>query len=320
MKKIIVFNILVSLFSCKEAIKNEDKLVVENTFEEIQFVEPEITNSKAVNSVNDLLGYWVGNFEADISSEKRDSIYNSDESEYSNNGYYIVNRKITYSIDEIKGDSIFGHSIVIGNISPFKGVFIQNHAAINIKAEEFKKTKTDGFFDMYILKKDTILDGNWTAYNPKAVKIAKRKCKLQKKMFVYDVENKLEFSFKNTDKSKAIKVTDTIDGEIEEYEDTEYFSTTNKVLEKNPSKELLDKDFVSNLTKADIYILRNSIFARHGFAFRDKQLRIYFENFDWYMPVFGDVKNDLTEIEKTNIDLLLRYEKNATEYYDTFGR
>ena len=76
----------------------------------------------------------------------------------------------------------------------------------------------------------------------------------------------------------------------------------------------------SAVTASKLKILRNSIFARHGFAFRDKQLRMYFEQFNWYMPVFGDVKDELTEIEKENIDLLLRYEKNAEEYYDTFGR
>lgn len=313
MKKIVAFSVLVSLFSCKEAIVNEEVLIAENTFEEIQFVEPEITNSKAVYSVNDLLGYWVGDFEADISNEKKDSL------EMENN-YNLVTRKITFSIDEIKGDSIFGHSIVVGNISPFKGLISQNDTSFNIKVDEFKKTKYDGLFKMVIKKNDTILNGNWSAYNSKDLKIAKRKYNLQKKMFVYDVENKLEYLFMDEGKSKPIKFTDTIDGEIEEYEDTEYFSTTQKVFEKNASKELLDKNFVSNLTKADIYILRNSIFARHGFAFRDKQLRIYFESFNWYMPVFGDVKNELSEIEKQNIDLLLRYEKNATEYYDTFGR
>jgi hypothetical protein len=316
MKKIITFSILISLFSCKEAIKNEPVLVAENSFEEIQFTEPEITNSKAVNSVEDLLGYWVGDFEADISKKEYDSIIDKHQEE----GNYIVYRKITFSIDEIKGDSIFGHSIVVGNISPFKGIILTDENSFKIKADEFKKTKYDGLFEMNIKINDTILDGNWSAYNSKDLKIAKRKCQLQKKMFVYNVENKIEYSFKNTDKSNPVKFTDTIDGEVEEYEDTEYFSTTEKVFEKNASKDLLDKDFVSNLTKADIFILRNSIFARHGFAFRDKQLRIYFESFDWYMPVFGDVKDDLTEIEKQNIDLLLRYEQNAAEYYDTFGR
>lgn len=316
MKKFFALSLIIFLFSCKEAIKNEEKLVVENTFDEIQFIKPEITNSKAVNSVEDLLGYWVGDFEADISTREYDSIIDK----HQEDGNYIVYRKITFSIDEVKGDSIFGHSIVVGNISPFRGIILTDENSFQIKVDEFKKTKYDGLFEIDIKRNDTILKGNWSAYNSKDLKIAKRKYQLQKKMFVYNVENKIEYSFKNTDKSNLVKFTDTIDGEVEEYEDTEYFSTTEKVFEKNASKDLLDKDFVSNLTKADIFILRNSIFARHGFAFRDKQLRIYFESFDWYMPVFGDVKDDLTEIEKKNIDLLLRYEKNAAEYYDTFGR
>lgn len=313
MKKFITFSILVSLFSCKEAIKNEPVLVAENTFEEIQFIEPEITNSKAVNSVEDLLGYWVGNFEADISEEKKEAIYQE-------NNYNLINRKITFSIDEIKGDSIFGHSITVGNISPFKGKISKIDNDFVIKVDEFKKTKYDGLFEMSIVKNDTLLKGNWAAYNPKELRVATRKFDLQKKIFEYNPNNKVNGIFINDDKSKTSKYKDTIDGEAFESEFEEYYTNTEKLYEKNASVELLDKNFVSNLTKADIYILRNSIFARHGFAFRDKQLRMYFEDYDWYMPVFGDVKDDLTEIEKQNIDLLLRYEQNATEYYDTFGR
>lgn len=313
MKKIIVLGILASFLSCKEAIKNEEVIVAENTFEEIQFVEPEITNSKAVNSVEDLLGYWVGDFEADISKEKRDSIYQE-------NNYNLINRKLTFSIDEIRGDSIFGHSVTAGNISPFKGNISKNNNNFVIKVDEFKKTKYDGFFEMSIVKKDTLLIGNWDAYNTKELRVATRKFELQKKNFEYNPNNKVDAVFINDDKFKTSKYRDTIDGKAFESEFDEYYTNSEKLYKKNASIELLEKDFVANLTKADIFILRNSIFARHGFAFRDKQLRIYFENFDWYMPVFGDVKDDLTEIETQNIDLLLRYEQNATEYYDTFGR
>lgn len=301
------------MVSCKEAIKNDVKFVAEQSFEEIQFVEPKVSNSLVVNNKEDLLGYWVGDFKADISEEKKDSIYQE-------NNYNLLNRKITFSIDEIKGDSIFGHSITAGNISLFKGVISQNESKFVIKADEFKKSKYDGLFEMNIIKNDSLLIGNWAAYNPKELKVATRKYNLQKKMFKYNPSNKVDEIFINDDKFKTSKYKDTIDGEAFESEFEEYFTNTEKLYEKNASVELLEKDFVSNLSKADIFILRNSIFARHGFAFRDKQLRMYFEEFDWYMPVFGDVKDELTEIEKQNIVLLLRYEQNAEEYYDTFGR
>ena len=299
--------------SCKEAIKNEKKFIAEQSFEEIQFVEPKVSNSLVVNSKEDLLGYWVGDFKADISEEKTDSIYQE-------KNYNLLNRKITFSIDEIKGDSIFGHSITAGNISQFKGLVYQNESEFVIKADEFKKSKYDGLFEMNISKNDSLLIGNWVAYNPKELKVATRKYQLQKKIFKYNPNNKVDEIFINDDKFNTLKYKDTIDCEVVENEFEEYFTNTEKLYEKNASIDELTSDFVSNLSKADIFILRNSIFARHGFAFRDKQLRMYFEQFDWYMPVFGDVKDELTEVEKRNIDLLLRYEQNAEEYYDTFGR
>lgn len=300
--------------SCQEAIKNEKKFVAEQSFEEIQFVEPKVSNNLVINRKEDLLGYWVGDFNANLSDEEMDTIY--DDEKYSN----LITRKITFSVDEIKGDSIIGHSISAGNISSFKGLIVENVSNFELKVDEFKKEKTDGSFSIQIEKTDSVMKGNWEAYKPTELKIYKRKFDLKKKLFVYDKEATLNNTFYNTDKSKSITITDTIDDEVEVYEDTEYFSTTQKLFEMNASNEELASEFVSNLSKADIFILRNSIFARHGFAFRDKQLRMYFEQFDWYMPVFGDVKDDLTELEKRNINLLLRYEQNAEEYYDTFGR
>lgn len=315
----ILYPLICAVFltiSCKEAIKNERKFIAEQSFEEIQFVEPKVNTSLVVNSKEDLLGYWVGNFNANLSDSELDSIYENESSSVN----YLY-RKITISIDEIKGDSIIGHSISVGNISPFKGLLVENTSNFEMKVDEYKKEKTDGNFVIRINKSDSIMKGDWVAYYPEEVKITSRIFNLKKKIFVYNKEQKIEMTFFNTDKSKEfVYTTDTVDGKIEEYIDTEYFSTTEKVFEKNASIDELTSDFVSNLTKADIFILRNSIFARHGFAFRDKQLRMYFEQFDWYMPVFGDVKEDLTEVEIKNIDLLLRYEQNAEEYYDTFGR
>ncbi|WP_396177047.1 YARHG domain-containing protein [Flavobacterium sp.] len=301
--------------SCKEAIKNEKKFVAKQSFEEIQFVEPKVSNSLVVNSKEDLLGYWVGDFNANLSDEEMDTIYGDEKN--SN----LITRKITFSIDEIKGDSIIGHSISAGYISPFKGVLFTNTSGFTIKVDEYKKAKTDGSFSIQIKKTDSVMKGNWEAYRHSELKIYKRNFDLKKKLFAYNKEQELDITFFDTDWSKEhIYAIDTIEGKVEEYIDNEYYATTEKLFEKNASNEELTSDFVSNLSKADIFILRNSIFARHGFAFRDKQLRMYFELFDWYMPVFGDVKDELTEIEKKNIDLLLRYEQNAEEYYDTFGR
>lgn len=311
--KLLVLLILV--VSCKEAIKNEVEFAEIQGFDEISFTKPKITNNIDVNSKDDLLGYWVGNFQANITQEEENTLYDS-----ISDAENILYRKITFSIDEIIDNTILGHSIVAGNISPFKGTLKEDNSFFIIEADEFNKTNSDGKFSIHIAKSDSILKGNWKAYHPQKVKIANRKFNLNKRFFVYDKNSKLGITFMNSEKFNSIELTDTIDNEVEVYEDVEFYSTTDKLFLKNPSVDLLSSDFVSNLTKADIFILRNSIFARHGFAFRDKQLRMYFESYNWYMPVFGDVKDELTNIEKINIDLLLRYEQNAMEYYDTFGR
>jgi pyridoxine 5'-phosphate synthase PdxJ len=73
--------------------------------------------------------------------------------------------------------------------------------------------------------------------------------------------------------------------------------------------------------KGDLEVLRNSIYARHGYSFRNRKMRYIFDNYtEWYMPVSLNVEKELTEIEKKNIDLLKRYENHAAKYYDEFGR
>ena len=74
------------------------------------------------------------------------------------------------------------------------------------------------------------------------------------------------------------------------------------------------------MKKGDLKIIRNTIYARHGYSFKNMPLRVFFDAQSWYIPMQIDIKSNLTRVEKENIKLLLRYEKNAVEYYDYFGR
>lgn len=82
---------------------------------------------------------------------------------------------------------------------------------------------------------------------------------------------------------------------------------------------LTTKD-VENLTRPELSILRNLVFARHGYTFQNAAYRNYFERYEWYTPYKKDIRNDLTEIEKKNTDKLKSYEKYASNAYDEFGR
>ena len=73
--------------------------------------------------------------------------------------------------------------------------------------------------------------------------------------------------------------------------------------------------------QGDLEVMRNSIYARHGYSFRNRRMRFLFDQLvDWYMPVSVNITGELTDLEKKNIDLLKRYEAHAEKYYDVFGR
>ncbi|MEP6676621.1 MAG: YARHG domain-containing protein [Ferruginibacter sp.] len=86
------------------------------------------------------------------------------------------------------------------------------------------------------------------------------------------------------------------------------------------SQKLLAEDDVANLIKSDLRLMRNSIYARHGYSFKMKDMRDEYDHEEWYIPVTTDVRNELTAIEKKNEVLLKRYEKYAADHYDDFGR
>jgi hypothetical protein len=86
------------------------------------------------------------------------------------------------------------------------------------------------------------------------------------------------------------------------------------------STKLLSTSDVENLDKQTLSYMRNEIFARHGFCFKKKDIRLMFEMEEWYVPNTVDIKNYLTEVETKNIKLIQRYEKYAVDYGDEFGR
>ena len=69
---------------------------------------------------------------------------------------------------------------------------------------------------------------------------------------------------------------------------------------------------LKNLTKEEVRIARNEIYARHGRKFDDKTLSNYFKQFDWYKPKIDpeDFKESmLNTYEVANRDLIIQYEK-----------
>lgn len=270
-----------------------------------------VTSRVTITEPADLIGNWVGMFEPHESLW--DQTEDFGESEYSS---FDLTNKINVSIDSLNDQKVFGHSVVAGNSRPFIGTYTFGNNSYSFDVREPGDDKEDGVFSFSIANNDTLMKGEWRAY--KAIKLPRRQYELKKKLFVYDPDISLsEFTrFEDFDKIK----TRIEEEEGETYESEVVYASTEDALKFNASNTLLKKEDVENLKKADLFIIRNSIFARHGYSFRQKAVRQYFDFQDWYIPVQADVRHELTDLEIKNIELLMRYEEHAEEYYDYFGR
>ena len=86
------------------------------------------------------------------------------------------------------------------------------------------------------------------------------------------------------------------------------------------STRYLEVPDVENLLPEQIEMIRNEIYARHGYSFQNLKIRRIFDAKDWYIPMSIDIRDELTEIEAHNIDLLYNYEEYYADYYDSYGR
>lgn len=83
----------------------------------------------------------------------------------------------------------------------------------------------------------------------------------------------------------------------------------------NSDTEYLTKSDLSGMSKSEINLAKNELYARHGRKFKSKELQEYFENKDWYVPKYSpkqwDKKGDsffFNKYEIKNRDLLKKYE------------
>jgi hypothetical protein len=332
MKKLICFIGVLFLFAqCANSIKNENAVVsqekgtelVVDTFKKVKAESLQNNNAETNDTVvleeKKLCGFWVGYFLPDLEEEEsgRKNVY------YGEGRSWRRENKINISIDKIEEEKVIGHTVVAGNDRPFKGTIKKENGIFYFEVKEPGDNKYDGVFTFQI--KDNLL-GIWKAFQN--IDISKRKYKLERRVFNYDpnimLENNTRFVDwkKNADdipnKSKNNKNEE--DEGPDPSEGSYYASATALIFKINASNKLLTKKEVENLKKGDLLIIRNTIYARHGYSFKNRQLRVFFDAQSWYIPVYADIKSEFTEIEKQNIKLLLRYEKNAQEYYDGFGR
>lgn len=87
--------------------------------------------------------------------------------------------------------------------------------------------------------------------------------------------------------------------------------STGDYIFKDSDKSYLTENDVKNMSKEQIALARNEIFARHGYVFNDEQYRKYFSAKSWYVPnsSYDGSDSSLNQYEIANYQLMQTWEK-----------
>ena len=293
--------------SCKDdkknAVKNNDS---NDTISSIH-IEP----------TQEDVGLWSGIFEADsVDYDKGDN--------------WSLRNRISIVIQKINNDNtVEGYSVSAGNIRPFKGDLVKEGNSRYVMANEPGDQKYDGTFKFNISEKDDSIYGTWISKRTD-LPVLSRKFSLKKTMFNYDPKNILIQPKYGVDEEYADEYdnVDWVNSKKKKYDESdgeEYFvdvqrAASDEIYKINGSTHKLTEKQLKNLHKLDLEIIRNTIYARHGYSFANRGARQFFDYVDWYVPLYTNVEDKLSSIEKDNIALLKRFEKYATDNYQQYGR
>ena len=76
------------------------------------------------------------------------------------------------------------------------------------------------------------------------------------------------------------------------------------------STQVIRKQDLSTMSAYQLKIMRNEIFARYGYIFREGgKMDQYFRTQKWYDPQYQNVNSFLTKLEKENIKLIQQFDK-----------
>ena len=289
MKKALALVLVILVISCK---KEKSEIATLTTNEDLH---------------TELYGNWVGDFVAKV---------------YDTTSNFVYVNKINIVIKKIEGNKVFGQSIVAGNSRPIAGEFRHVADSLIFTMKEPGDRKDDGKFEFSI--KNNVLNGTWFANNKKQA-VTQRTFKLKKQSFEYNPnlmlpEDEAYIDY-YSEKIDTIVETQTDSTSVPEtyYQET-YRSAGDVITKINSSTKKLTENDLKNLKKLELEILRNTIYARHGYTFKKKSYRQFFDSVEWYIPVSENVDAKLTALEKANIKLLERFEQYAEDNYDSFGR
>lgn len=128
----------------------------------------------------------------------------------------------------------------------------------------------------------------------------------------------------NSEEENAETESDTTDETPEEQEietegtfsdkgSTEEIDYTNEDIEKDAflfqsDSVLITEGELEKLDDKTVELIKNEIYARHGYIFTNRALKKYFESFNWYEPSEEYSPNLLNPTEKANLKTIKKFQ------------
>ena len=112
-----------------------------------------------------------------------------------------------------------------------------------------------------------------------------------------------------TDRSKLMPINSVINSRLDGFAmDTVIY---------NGNLDLLDPPYVTDiqlgtLSKEELRILRNSIYAKYGYVFKSEDLIQYFQKFPWYTQGETNVEAKISSVERGLLNRISRFENRAS--------
>ena len=86
--------------------------------------------------------------------------------------------------------------------------------------------------------------------------------------------------------------------------------------------ERLSESDVADKSRWDLEVMRNTIYARHGYRFKRDDLANHFQQFSWYHPVTGDAEavwRGFNATEQYNVTFIKSHEQTASKAVSEYG-
>lgn len=115
------------------------------------------------------------------------------------------------------------------------------------------------------------------------------------------------FIYQNFIKKTETINYDTLQNNENSYYDNNAIDESEYKYEYLREREMTYAD-VEGKSAEELRLMRNYIFARRGYIFESDDLKEYFEQFSWYVPLYYDVTPRLSDIEKYNVNFIKEFE------------